>query len=65
MSDNLFNGMVTVAMAIVGVAIIAVLVSKNANTANVITSVGKSISSAINAATSPVGGGSFQNGFTA
>jgi len=48
---------VTIAVAIVGVAILAVLVSKQSNTANVITAAGSSFSNAISAAVSPITGG--------
>jgi hypothetical protein len=48
---------VTIAVAIVGVAILAVLVSKKANTAGVITAAGTAFSGALNAATAPVTGG--------
>jgi hypothetical protein len=54
---------VSVATAIVGIAIIAVLVSQRAQTSNVISSAGKAFSSAISAATAPVTGGS-NFGFT-
>jgi hypothetical protein len=53
---------VTIAVAIVGVATLAVLVSRNANTAGVIRAAGSSFADALNAATRPVTGGS--NGFT-
>ena len=56
MTDQLFNSIVTIATAIIGVAILAVLVSKNANTANVLTAAGQSFSSALSAATAPVTG---------
>lgn len=48
---------VTVATAIVGVAALAVLVSKNANTSGVVKSFGDAFSGALNAATAPVTGG--------
>lgn len=48
----------TIAVAIVGVATLAVLVSKRADTSNVITSAGKAFSSALSVAVSPVTGGS-------
>jgi hypothetical protein len=49
---------VVVALAIIGVATLAVLVSKNANTANVISSIGNAFNSSLKAATSPISGGS-------
>jgi hypothetical protein len=48
------EAIVTIAVAIVGIAILAVLVSPQAQTANVITSAGRAFSSAIGAATGPV-----------
>jgi hypothetical protein len=50
--------LVTIAVAIVGVATLAVLVSRNANTAGVIGAGGKAFSDALRAATGPVMGGS-------
>jgi hypothetical protein len=47
---------VTIAVAIVGVAILAVLFSKKANTAGVIQAAGTAFSGALNAATSPITG---------
>lgn len=58
MGDQLIASVVTVGTAIVGLAIIAVLVSKNANTAGVIQAGGSSFSQAITAAVSPVSGAS-------
>lgn len=59
----------TIAVAIVGVATLAVLVSKRADTSNVIRSAGQAFSSALGVAVSPVtgggtGGGLGGNGFT-
>lgn len=59
MSDQLIGGVVTVLTAIIGVAIIAVLVGSNARTSQVITSAGNAFSSALNAAEAPVTGGGF------
>jgi len=50
------GAVVTVATAIVGVALLAVLVSKNANTAQVVQSFGSAFSGAIGAAVSPITG---------
>lgn len=58
MGDQLIASVVTVLTAIVGLAIIAVLVSKQANTSGVIQSGGSAFSQAISAAVSPVTGGS-------
>ena len=47
----------TIAVAIIGVATLAVIVSKKAQTPQVITSAGKAFSSALAVAVSPVTGG--------
>lgn len=62
MGDQLIASVVTVATAIIGLAIIAVLVSRNADTANVISAGGNAFTSAIGAATNPFSG---QSGFAA
>ena len=64
MSESLITSVVTVLMAIVGVAIIAVLVSKNANTTGVIQAGGSAFSGALGVAISPVTGGSGFGGFS-
>lgn len=65
MTDHLIASVVTVLTAIVGVAIIAVIVSKQANTSGVISSAGQAFASDLQAAVSPVTGGSgFGSGFT-
>lgn len=58
MSEQLISSVVTVAVAIIGVAFIAVLVSKNANTAGVLTAGGSSLATALSAAEAPVTGSS-------
>jgi hypothetical protein len=55
--NNLLNSVVTVAVAIIGVAIVAVLVSKNANTSQVIGAASSGFSNALGTALSPVSGG--------
>jgi PRD1 phage membrane DNA delivery len=62
MSDSLIHAVVTIATAIVGIAIIAVLVSNKAQTGTVITSAGSAFASDIAAAVSPVTGGTFNLG---
>jgi hypothetical protein len=57
MSDQLIGGVVTVLTAIIGVAIIAVLVGSNAKTSQVVQSAGQAFSGALQAAESPVTGG--------
>lgn len=58
-----------IAAAIIGLAIIAVLVSNRANTANVIKAAGQAFGGAIGAATNPFSGanayGSFGSGLSA
>ena len=58
MTDHLITSVVTVLTAIIGVAIIAVLVSQRAQTGSVIQAAGEAFSGALNAAESPVTGGS-------
>lgn len=54
---NLTDGVIAVAVAIVGVALAAVIVSKNAKTADVITSGGNAFANVLKAAVGPVSGG--------
>ena len=56
MDRDLFNGLTTVTMAIVGVAIIAVLVSKNSNTSGVLGAYGNAFSQLLGTAEAPVTG---------
>lgn len=53
---NATEQVVTVAVAIVGVAILAVLVSRNSNTAAVIRETGQAFSGALSVAVSPITG---------
>lgn len=63
MSEQLITSVVTVLTAIIGVAIIAVLVSRNANTSGVLTAGGNAFSTALGTALSPVtGSGGFAGG---
>lgn len=64
MSDQLITSVVTILTAIVGVAIIAVLVSKNANTTGVISAGAGGFSQALSTALSPVVGGGGFGSFT-
>lgn len=57
--DNAVSGIVTIATAIVGVALLAVLVSKNAQTPQVLTAGGNAFAAALAAATGPVSGSGF------
>lgn len=54
--DQIWQGVVTIAVAIIGVATLAVLVSKNAQTSQVISSAGSAFANALSAATGPVTG---------
>lgn len=54
--NRLGEEIATIATAIIGVAILAVLVSKNANTAGVLKSAGQAFSGALGVAISPVTG---------
>ena len=58
MGNQVIEGLVAIATAVIGVAIIAVLVGKNSQTSSVIKQAGSSFSSILQAAVSPVGGGS-------
>jgi hypothetical protein len=57
--DRLTESVVTICVAIIGLATLAVLVGKNAQTSNVIKSAGGAFTSALGVAVSPVtnGGG--------
>lgn len=54
MGDKAITGFVAVIMAIIGVAIVAVLVSKNANTGSVLTAGGSAFSNILGTALGPV-----------
>jgi hypothetical protein len=56
MSEQLISSTVTVLLAIIGVAIIAVLVSRQANTTGVISSAASAFQGALGTALSPVTG---------
>ena len=62
MSDKMITSFVSIAIAVIGVAVIAVLVSKGANTGNVFGAIGTSISNMLCAALSPVTGNSCGGG---
>lgn len=57
MKNSAIEAIVTIAVAIVGVATLAVLVSRNAATAQVIGAAGSAFSQSIGAAVAPVSGG--------
>lgn len=58
MSDSLITGSVSVLLAIIGVAVIALLVSNQAQTSKVVSAGGSGFASALTCALSPVTGGS-------
>lgn len=63
MGEQLVTSVVTITMAIIGVAIIAILVSKNANTTAVLSAGSSAFSGALGTALSPVtGSGTFNYG---
>lgn len=64
MSDSLATSIVTVLLAVIGVAVIAVLVSKQAQTPQVLSAGGTAFSNVLGAALSPITGGSFTGGGT-
>jgi membrane DNA delivery protein len=57
MTDNAITGLVAILTAIIGVAIIAVLVSNSSNTAKVIGAGGSAFGNILKVAVSPVTGG--------
>jgi PRD1 phage membrane DNA delivery len=63
MGEKVITGILALLAAVIGIAIIAVLVSKSSNTANVLSAAGKSFSGIVSAAVSPVTGGSGSFGF--
>ncbi len=56
MTENMISAIVTVAVAIVGIAILAVLVSRQSNTAGVVQAAAGGLAQDIGAAVSPVTG---------
>lgn len=60
MLNSMVEGVVTIALAIVGLAIIATLVSRNAQTPQVIQASGSAFVNALGVAEAPVTGASYQ-----
>lgn len=58
MGDKALTGLIAIITAIIGVAIIAVLVSKQSNTSGVLSAGGNAFSNILKTAVSPVTGGS-------
>ncbi len=54
--DNITGGIVTILLAVIGVATLAVIVSKSSNTSSVIASGGGAFSQILSAAVSPITG---------
>lgn len=63
MNESLVNAVVSIAVAIVGVAVLAVIVSKNANTAGVISAASGGFAKDLGVALSPVKGDTSYGGF--
>lgn len=63
MNESLVNAIVSIAVAIVGVAVLAVIVSKNANTAGVISAASGGFAQDLGVAVSPVTGGTGYGSF--
>lgn len=57
MTDQLITSVTTVVMAIIGVAILSVLVSRNAQTGSVLNAGGNALSNVLSAAMGPIAGG--------
>jgi hypothetical protein len=55
--NEVWNGIITLGVAIIGIAFLAVLVSKQADTANVLSAAGSAFSGALKAAEGPLSGG--------
>jgi hypothetical protein len=64
MSEQLFTTVTSIALAVIGLALVAVIVSKNANTGGVLTSAGSALAKDIGAAVAPVTGMGFTGSFT-
>ena len=62
--DQLWTSLVSIATAIVGVAILALIVSKNSNTSGVINAATQGFGYDLGVAVSPVTGGGVVNGFS-
>ena len=62
MSDQLITSVVTVVTAIIGVAILAVLVSRNSQTVNVVKAASTGFATDLGAALSPLTGGGLNIG---
>lgn len=59
--SEIWSGVITIAVAIIGVATLSVIVSKQSNTANVLQAAGQSFSGALATAVSPITGQSYNS----
>lgn len=64
MEDKTVTGIIAVLTAVIGVSILATLVSKQSNTSAVLTAGGNAFSSILKVALSPVGGSSLSGGLS-
>jgi hypothetical protein len=64
MSDNLVTAIVSIVLAIIGLASLSVILSPNAQTSNVIKSASGGLATDIQAATGPVTGGGLGGGLS-
>jgi hypothetical protein len=62
MGDQAITGIIAILTAIIGVAIIAVLVGQQAQTASVLTAGGNAFANILKTAVSPVSGSGIMNG---
>lgn len=62
--NQIWNGVVAIGMAIIGVAILAVLVSRQSNTTGVISAASHAFSQSLGTAISPITGASLNTGFS-
>ncbi len=62
--NELLKSIVTIATAIIGIAILAVLVSPSAQTTNVVGALGQAFTQSITAAEAPVEGNNMMNFYT-
>lgn len=59
--NSIGPGIITIVAGVIGLAIVAVLVSKNAQTSSVLTGAGTALSGVISSAVSPVSGSQTSN----
>lgn len=64
MTEHLFTSITSIALAVVGLALVATIVGKNSQTGNVISAAGGALARDIGAAVAPVTGGGITGGLT-